>query len=427
MSKLLKTLTASITIGFLVSCGVMDSLDTTNRNTTEMNEDMDHMVDGVDNMGLKTEEMNDAMTVMIDTMADMRDTMAEMNQTMDKMNETMDQMSGKMQDMQEDIVELGTDARQGVSLAVRTQAWDRLNNSRSVDAKLSAASAYHMAFEFQTWKGTGLDTLERREKLFYDGLAEYYRNIYGVADQNNWSLNVLSKANGMNTLYALAGTLEKINANQSIFLKNGEKEASFLNLFQEAIVSFKASNEPSYDIELLPEYLEEAAEFRQLTIYLLNLRHNILSGLVISKLARMDKATNRVAELMRQGRTVFPWKPNMTEYSKNSGMLKRIMMYINMANETRDFLCKHSEPEDTGSESIQMRMNGLLKSAINKMELDQTFIDTVIQNQPGQPELAKQFVKSVFELKASVNMHCSTKDEDKTIANRRSSYTGRLN
>ena len=195
---------------FSVSCGLMESLDTTNQNTTDMNKDMGEMVKDVDDMDLRTEEMNNSMN-------DMMSTMDEMNQTMEKMNQTMDDMSKSMEEMKGNISKLGTDARQGISLGIRTQAWDRLVESADVDAKLAAASAYHMAFEYQTWKGSGLDSNSRRHSLFYDGLAEYYRNIYGFADRNNWSLNVTSKKNEMNVLFALAGTLEKVNSNQQLF------------------------------------------------------------------------------------------------------------------------------------------------------------------------------------------------------------------
>ena len=100
------------------------------------------------------------MSAMIDAMDRMRDTMSEMNKTMEDMSQTMDDMSSQMGQMNRELDKLGTDGRQGVSLGIRTQAWDRLVDSPDVDAKLAAAGAYHMSFEFQTWKARGLTLLK---------------------------------------------------------------------------------------------------------------------------------------------------------------------------------------------------------------------------------------------------------------------------
>ena len=388
---------------FSVSCGLMESLDTTNQNTTDMNKDMGEMVKDVDDMDLRTEEMNNSMN-------DMMSTMDEMNQTMEKMNQTMDDMSKSMEEMKGNISKLGTDARQGISLGIRTQAWDRLVESADVDAKLAAASAYHMAFEYQTWKGSGLDSNSRRHSLFYDGLAEYYRNIYGFADRNNWSLNVTSKKNEMNVLFALAGTLEKVNSNQQLFLSEDENLVSFLTLFKEAVIGYKVVNEAGYDISQLPEYLEETAEFKQLTVYMLNLRHNILSGLVVAKLSRLDKSSSRLSEIRRQGRTLMTWRPRLEEYSNNPGLIKRISHYIEEANQLRKFLCDHAEPATKGStDVVKMKMSILLKRAINNMLIDGPVVETIQDGLENHPALAKKFLGHLKEMKASVNLTCKAK------------------
>ena len=403
-----KTIIIAMFAAFTSGCEMINALDTTNQNTSEMNEDMTEMLGNVGDMDLRTEEMNDSMSAMIDAMDRMRDTMSEMNKTMEDMSQTMDDMSSQMGQMNRELDKLGTDGRQGVSLGIRTQAWDRLVDSPDVDAKLAAAGAYHMSFEFQTWKGSGLDTIDRRQDLFYDGIAEYYRNIYGYADRNNWSLNVISKSNEMNVLFALAGTLEKVNTNQRLFLTEGQREASFLTLFKDAVESYSFTRDPSYDLELLPQYLEEAAEFKQLTVYMLNLRHNILTGLVVAKLARMDKSTNRVSELARQGRTLLSWRPNLDEYSQNPGILKRIMFYIEQANQTRSFLCRHEEKgERANTDTVQMRVGPMLKTALNKMKVDSRTLEQLKSKLPNQPELAKKFHQSLIDLRVSSTNDCN--------------------
>lgn len=395
---------------FMTGCGLMDSLDTTNQNTTEMNQDMGLMVEGVGDMGLRTEkistsmdDVNSNMGQMSDAVNQMTKNMEQMQKTMREMKETMAEMSEKMVEMRGDVVKLGADGRQGIALGIRTQAWNRLVDSQDINAKLAAASAYHMSFEFQTWKGTGIDTEKRREDLFFDALAEYFRTVYIYADRNNWSLNVMSKSNDMNVLFALAGTLEKVNTNQQIFLPKGQAPISFLNLLKRSVRSIKSSGLG----DQIPQYLEEAAEFKQLIVYLLNLRQNILSGLVVSKLARLDKANNRMSELLKQGRLAFEWQPDIEEYAISPGLLLRMIRYINESNSMRTFLCSESEKfQNNYTDLVQVKTFGLLKRSIAKMKVDSQF-ETAVREAQSDSELAARFIRSVHEFRLSILKPCS--------------------
>ena len=170
---------------------------------------------------------------------------------------------------------------------------------------------------------------------------------------------------------------------------------------KQAAESFAQTRIADYDMDTLPDYLKEAAEFKQLTVYLLNLRHNIMSGLVVAKLSRLDKAKNRLFELLRQGRTVFPWRPDIKEYAANAGLLKKIMFYIEEANSTRVFLCQNQETslDAKYTDRVYMKVHVLLKKAISKMKIDEVLEDTIQTAQPNQPELVASFIKSINNFK----------------------------
>lgn len=362
----------------MVACGVNDMAQKAADNTDSMNNQMGTMTDN-------TTDMKTGMDAMGSDMNDLSSDMSEMQKTIDTLKKQVD--------------ELGSDARQGVGAGLRDTAWEAVSKAKYIESKFAQTAIYFASFEFQTWKGTGLDTKTRRESLEFDGVSEFLRTVAGIAQLKNFSLNVLSKDNDMNTLYAISALLHFVNPNQEIFAKSNNFEPrSMLNVIQNGIENqvklrraIKSGNN-TLNIEM-SKTDQEIQVWWDTSIYLMRLRGNFLSAIVVSKLAKLDLASNLIDERAHQLRLgVAKWQPKLDYYSSLPGAVLEITTYLKEAVRNKKFLI---------SQDIEAKTDPILRKAISNLSIDETSAKHFARSLDGEGAISTEFLKALSELKSN--------------------------
>lgn len=428
--KLYATLRLSAFFSFallLSACGLLESVENTNDHTAELNRDMDEVAEDVEDLSLQTKDIDSSTK-------DMRDQMAEMNKNIEKLyeqliesnknlkqtNAKLSEVAGESEEIKKELEEtnqsldgvatkilglnselkqindglknLGTDARQGLTTGIRTQAFEALINAKSIESKLAAATTYFMAFEFQLWRNEGFDDKERKNQLIYDGVAEFYRSISGFIEENGWNLSPDGNANTMNVLYALSATIDSINSNQHLYLAP-EQKTSFLSIISESIEISKKVRDGEIDIADAPAYIKETLLWEDISTYMLRLRHNFISGILLVKLSGLNQNGVFNGQLDKIRLFLFPWNIKLGENANNAGALVEFTYRMQQVITLRRFL---------QVERIELKTDQNLKTALGNMIIDEKFEQSIFAAHPNQTPMARKFLNTLRNFRLSI-------------------------
>ena len=91
---------------------------------------------------------------------------------------------GLSTDMDHETNSLYIKERQGAALAVRKDMLNEMNKATTMEAKISFAGAYFMAYEYQLWGGSKEDDQARLDSLYNCALQEFFREATQYMPEN---------------------------------------------------------------------------------------------------------------------------------------------------------------------------------------------------------------------------------------------------
>lgn len=376
----------------LVACGKVNKAE---RNMDEMNETTGEMNDRMADMNNTTADMNNTTAEMNQRMTDMNNTTANMNQRMGEMNDHIGEMKDQTKNLSDEMTHLGADARQSIALMARLSAKDAMDKATSIEGKFAHCGAYFMAFEFQVWKGTGIDTEERRDELLNSAVAEFFRTFADSVLSHNFELSPLKEDNEMMNLYTVAALLHYVNPNQELFLKNkGLTAMTFEDVLKDIVITHERVNNSDIDMDTLKPWEKEGLKWYDHAVYFLRLRHNFLAAMAVHKLAGFDdlRSESKVSGLLAKGRVMlFPWTAKIDRFQDNPVALDEVRRYIEGSNKARSFLEIHK---------IQPLTDKTLAKVIRNMQVPSTLPEST---NAGAVNIYKKFVATVNQMKDGLN------------------------
>lgn len=405
--------------GLVMTCGCGDikRMRQAAENTSEMNEKMEQMLREVEISNQTTKDMNEKMDGMDQKVGLSNTTTTDMKQKMEDMQSAVDGMQNVTQTMLAHMIQMTTQmtnmsslmtdmntlvrgmktlfeltykqGRQvGASLS-RTMAWNSLvDEDHKIEAKLSHAAIYYYSFEYQSATAEERTDPEFMSYLYYEGVREYLRTIDPYIREADGNLAIDSKDSRRNVLYALSAAMHEYNPLQ---ISADHPPVSMEDLLKHGLLThqLKANYDEPFSMEI-HSWIPSVQ-------YLLALRSNFITGVIIQKISTLDKdATyhfdfnekfNLLAKITRS------WQINYPQVVGSTGLLKEITKFSRVANSVRTFLyCLNKQPVEPSFG---------LKSILTQLKLDRTFRQTIRLNQPHK-QVTDEFILAMNELKQSV-------------------------
>lgn len=372
----------------LSSCGLNDVAHRTADNTDSMNDQMGTMTQNTEEMKKSTGEMKD------DTAA-LKDKMGNMTESLEQVTTDMKTVSDSVTAVNSKVDELGSDGRQAIGAGIRDSAWKSMIESEFIERKLAQAGIYFSAFEFQIWKGTGLDTPERRDSLRFDAASEFLRSVSGACLKHQYSLDVLSKDSSMNDIFAISALLHFVNPNQEVFAKkNGFKPESMLEIIENGMRKKKSLAEGKLSFEDMSNADKEVQVWWDAAVYLIRLRANYLAAITTFKLARLEEARNGLEEKARQALLMLgAWSPALDYYSSLPGAVKEVTTYLQESTKARKFLREMN---------IDPKTDPKLKLAIKNLNLDPSQIEAFQIKLDKKSVISSEFIATLKDFKENI-------------------------
>ena len=356
----------------LNACSAYNGMKHMEKNTAEMNQTTREMSDTTRDMKVVTESM-DAKTGKMSsdtsdmrratesllkkttelnrTIADMSMTTSAMREDMRSMNRATDHLAALSTELDLQTNHLYHDNRQGQSLELRLRTLDDMKKARKQFAKIKYANFYYKAFEFQLWKNSGGDDDSQLDYLRFQAAQEIIQTIDELAPEGKRSLSPLSEKSHMQDLYALSAGLHVVN--------NGEVLAELADIDEDEqqsgdIVMEREDHAPTgmlaliYDslnakrsLELgsthgsdLRPYHSAILKFEEIALYILKVRVNFLTAIVIKQLSAADG--EHLSWLQRMRMFARPWSAKTP--TRNIVQLRYYGWVLGEALATRTFL-----------------------------------------------------------------------------------------
>jgi len=357
------------------------------------------------------------VTEMRQNTGEMKDTTREMNDKLSKMNEKVTTLNGQIENLNDEIVGLGGqvrdlnknisvmssnmfslkdissftyyDLRAGNAVMGRNEFFKSLDSAKNLEGKVTMAADYMLSFEFQLWKGKLEDTLAKRDELFSEGIQEFFQSIklyVEPKDISKMNISPTSMDNKRENVYALAAVLHMLNYDQQLRSQSSDwQPISMLGLIEQGLQQKGALAAGTTNVAAMPHYQQTVLDNEQAAIYLLQLRLNVLSALVLSRVSNIRSAGLLTKIKMR----FFQWQPNLGE--QNGSQLASTESFLNLARETRKFLV---------TIGVTPRLSANIKGVFEKMDLKPELIVSTSQN---SKDLAQNhFVESLGKFQKEI-------------------------
>jgi hypothetical protein len=300
-------------------------------------------------------DMHDATNNMADTTQQMNKQMQTTNEQIGNTNTTTTHMANTTDHMATNVAatactaeETYTALRQGNTLQARSgdDMLARMDSAHAIEMKIFAAGAYMKAFEFQI-PNCALPDDDRKKVLatFYMEAAEEFTRIlpnYLTTDKTKWSVSPTSTGNQANDVYALAVSLQELNANMVAAYKDGrivEQPQSLLDLIESSFTrkTYLAAH-PDEATLMDHEFLAN----EDLLLQLMQIRMNFLATMSLAKVSNLEeKGTLGFPGLIREIKMLFGgWTPNLRQYGSQDDVerIKEFTRYLYGSNDIRAYL-----------------------------------------------------------------------------------------
>jgi hypothetical protein len=282
----------------------------------------------------------------LDNLQDMHDSTQGMAETTGRMAQTTDQMAqvtGQMAQTTGQLLNTTAatyqDLRQGNSLTIRTERLDRMEESKSIEAKISEAGKFFMAMEFQLWKPK-LNTEDEMLSHDEDAIVEFFRSIKNYMKPGEENLSPASSDDNMLNLYSLAAAMHRVNPEaEKLGREYGYTPKSFLDLLEEGLRAGVAIRDGRQDMHDIPNYILETLREEQAAIYILRLRYNFLAAMPLADVSKIEEDGGflGIPGLFRKAHMVLGgWNADVSKL--NPSELEYASIKMEGAIQTRDFL-----------------------------------------------------------------------------------------
>ncbi len=225
----------------------------------------------------------------------------------------------------------------------RRDAFNSMLEMKSFEMKLTEASKYVKAFEYQYWSGQRYDTPEYLDRLYHDAMKEFFRSVteaYGdksiVGEKiSALSLDEIQKDKNLNIL-ALAVSMHGLSNMQELVtipkIKQEDIAVSMYELMKRALRKAEKVDKGELDYSELKEYESTVFYYRDTVIALMNARINMFLTMTLTKVSNIKKGKLEAIKLY----TASSFDSNFT--TLNLGEQKQVNKFVETAGKVVTFM-----------------------------------------------------------------------------------------
>ena len=357
-------------VAVCVACGALKTMDKVEQSTTAVGLKMDETNGEIEETNTKIDETNNKIDEMKREMGEMNGKLVETNRRMENMNKALDRMY--------------QDLRQGDALAARLRTLEAIAQKSGIKSKIVHAAQYFMSFEYQLWKGDGIDDSMFRDILARDAVDEFSQTIRRFA-KSELPIGVLDTDNNTMSLHALALTSHILNSNAQL---NGQKHglhvASMHELLSQSLVYGEQIRSNQLNQAAVPLFAQFALRYPELIKYVFEIRVNMFPALLASNLSQMEADSFFRRWFSRATSWLRPWQADLSQ--RNSLEIQELQSWMSFALNDLKLLT---------SLGLKVRVDPALIRVLSH-------IDFVDKAPPVSPELDKNRDLAVNDLKLSV-------------------------
>ena len=357
---LIKSAPLLLSLSLLAACSAAADMKHMGRNTDHVAETSDHMATDTKAMRQSTDvvaKTSDGMAKDTSAMRESTDAVAKTSEGMATDTSAMRQSTDAVRHSTEVVANTSDnmyrDKRQSDAAMARAEALRNLTAATDQIAKLTYASEYLMAFEFQLWKNTGKDDAAYLDVLRNDAVSEFMREMHRFIPRNK-SLSPASKNNDMKSLYAIVAVMESINTNSVQQPTELGDLGGMLELLRRGLTAGAEVKALHLASDALPKYQKSVLEFQSDAVYLLNLRVNFIPAMLVTVLASDNAHTLNLLELV--GHMMWRWTAHVK--NMNDAALASYVALMAKVDATRQAVREVGE---------QSPVDGNLKKVIQHM------------------------------------------------------------
>lgn len=331
-------------------CGMIKNMD-------EMHKDTHDMSSTTEGMAKTTQDMKDTTQGMAKTTDGMAKTTEDMKKTTEHMAKTTDGLACTAKETYDGI-------KQGNTLVSRDgeNVRKQMDEAGPIETKIFYAGAYMKAFEFQIWNCSDTDSHKYLQSFYMQAAEEFVRVLpsYLSTDPSTWSISPTSNGNNANNLYAMAVTLQELNANVVVAYKMGkweekDKPQSLLDLIQSSLSrKIYLAAHPSEASLMDHQFLANEHFLKQL----LQVRMNFLAAMALVKVSDLETKGRWGLHKLFSGlkKLLGGWTPNLRMLGDQRDY-ERVMEYTRYlygSNDARSFLFSIGEQPLLDSQIYKM-------------------------------------------------------------------------
>jgi hypothetical protein len=244
-------------------------------------------------------------------------------------------------DSREEIANSRLMARSGAASASRREALEGIMAMDTISMKITEASKYVKAFEFQLWTGQRYDTQSLKERMYEDAMSELFRSVeelYGkpISGAELSPFKALSGAKSKNmNVYALAVSMHGIHHVQEVNTTNKaySGEVSIYSIIKDSLKSIKNIENGSKAFSTLKEHEVVVYNYKEEALALIQARYNMLLTMNLAKVSELKKSTVSGLSLLYFKKTFESKIKNL-----NLGEQKEANKYLDAAVKVKRFL-----------------------------------------------------------------------------------------
>ncbi|MBI2607049.1 MAG: hypothetical protein HYW49_13325 [Deltaproteobacteria bacterium] len=282
-------------------------------------------------------------------LTDLKKNMDEMHDATVSMNKKMDTTNSGMSTTNAGVSETGYTAkktflalRKDSAFKARKEALRALRESKTMGAKLDAATSYMFAMEFQAWDPL-LESNEEREVLFKEGMEDFIEDTKELMT-NHAKVSPTSQNAKMWNLYAISAALHKINSLQkNVAKKSPFKIVSMIDLLAGGLDALTAINKSELSVNDISDddYRTVVMRWKEDAIYLLRVRQNFINAFAFAMSAMEEDGdepslVRKGILLVGAGMLGIDWTPTLADRDTKQIQYYNIMLDYSLA--TRDIL-----------------------------------------------------------------------------------------
>lgn len=317
-------------------------------------------------------------------------TSCDMADNAEKASENSGKAAKAAGDSREEIANSRLMSRSAGASASRRKALDGVMKMSSISMKVTEASKYVKAFEFQLWTGQRYDTKALRDRMYEDAMSELFRSIeelYGkpIAGESLSPFKAKRKAKNRNmNVYALAVSMHGVHHLQDISTtnKNYSGKDSIYSIIKSSLKSIAKVESGEQTFAALKDHEVVVYNYKQEALALIQARYNMLLTMNIAKVSELKKSTLSGLKLIYTKRS---FKSKIT--TLNLGEQAEANKYLNTALKVKTFMNEINEA---------MIINSKLAKLYSKMRINESEDDESILTKSSEKQ---QSYKNISEHK----------------------------